>query len=256
MEGGKKTGLGSIFLVLFVDLIGFSIVFPLFPEMMRWYGDQSGSLLALLMQPVDALFPGVDPLQRAALFGGLLGALYAGLQFIAAPFWGRMSDRYGRRPILLVSLVGSLVANLLWVFSGSFSVLLLSRLLAGAMTGNIAVANAAVADVTTSANRSKGMAAVGMAFGLGFILGPAMGGWLGHIRLDQALPALVHGGSIPSRLRLWSRLAWRWSICCGLLWPSARRYLWNVVASRATRGRSIRWPSSATTCRHACMPST
>ena len=144
VDRGPRTGLGAIFLVLFVDLIGFSIVFPLFPEMLAWYGAQEGGLLALLMRPVDALFPGVDPMQRAALFGGLLGALYAGLQFVAAPFWGRMSDRHGRRPILLVSLTGSLAANLLWVFSADFALLLASRLLAGAMTGNVAVANAAV----------------------------------------------------------------------------------------------------------------
>lgn len=183
MKNGR-TGLGAIFLVLFVDLIGFSVVFPLFPEMLKWYGEQPGGLLALMLQPIDAFFPGVEPMQRAALFGGLLGAMYASLQFVAAPFWGRMSDRHGRRPILLVSLVGSLAANLLWVFSGDFTLLVVSRLLAGAMTGNVAVANAAVADITTEANRSKGMAAVGMAFGLGFIMGPALGGWLGGIRID------------------------------------------------------------------------
>lgn len=193
----RPSGLGAIFLVLFVDLIGFSIVFPLFPAMLEWYAAQDGGLLHLLMRPVDTLFPGVDPWQRAALFGGLLGAAYASLQFVAAPFWGRLSDRYGRRPILLVSLTGSLLSNLLWVFSGDFSILLLSRLLAGAMTGNIAVANAAVADVTTAENRSRGMAAVGMAFGLGFILGPAIGGQLAALRLDQLLPDLVPFGLNP-----------------------------------------------------------
>jgi MFS family permease len=198
MTSDKRTpGLGSIFLVLFVDLIGFSVVFPLFPQMLSWYGAQPGGLLATLMQPIDAMFPGVDPIQRAALFGGLLGAMYASLQFVAAPFWGRMSDRHGRRPILLVSLAGSLAANLLWVFSGDFTVLIVSRLLAGAMTGNVAVANAAVADITTPANRSRGMAAVGMAFGLGFILGPAIGGQLGELRIDTALPALIPWGLNP-----------------------------------------------------------
>jgi len=190
-DAPRRTGLGAIFLVLFVDLIGFGVVFPLFPAMLTWYGAQEGGLLTLLMRPIDHVFPGVEPMQRAALFGGLLGAIYAGLQFVASPFWGRMSDRYGRRPILLVSLSGSLLANLLWVFSADFSLLLLSRLLAGAMTGNVSVANAAVADITTEANRSKGMAAVGMAFGLGFILGPALGGWLGGIRIDGAgIPGL------------------------------------------------------------------
>lgn len=193
----RPVGLGAIFLVLFVDLIGFSLVFPLFPAMLEWYAEQPGGLLALLMHPVDALFPGVDPWQRAALFGGLLGAAYATLQFVAAPFWGRLSDRHGRRPILLVSLAGSFLSNLIWVFAGDFTVLLLSRLLAGAMTGNVAVANAAVADITTAENRSRGMAAVGMAFGLGFILGPALGGQLAALRLDQALPALVGWGLNP-----------------------------------------------------------
>jgi MFS family permease len=191
------SGLGSVFLVLFVDLIGFSLVFPLFPGMLTWYADQDGGLLAWLMRPVDHFFPGVDPWQRAALFGGLLGAVYAMLQFVAAPFWGRLSDRYGRRPILLVSLAGSFISNLIWVFAGDFSVLVLSRILAGAMTGNVAVANAAVADLTTAENRSRGMAAVGMAFGLGFILGPALGGQLAAVRLDLWLPSLVPLGLNP-----------------------------------------------------------
>lgn len=185
-----RGGLGAIFLVLFVDLIGFSIVFPLFPGMLEWYAAADHGLLAWLMRPVDHLFPGVDPWQRAALFGGLLGAAYAALQFVASPMWGRLSDHHGRRPILLVSLTGSLLSNLLWVFAGDFTLLLLSRLLAGAMTGNIAVANAVVADLTTDANRSRGMAAVGMAFGLGFILGPALGGQLAALRLDLLLPGL------------------------------------------------------------------
>ena len=193
----KGSGLGAVFLVLFVDLIGFSLVFPLFPGMLTWYADQDGGLLAWLMRPVDHFFPGVDPWQRAALFGGLLGAVYAMLQFVAAPFWGRLSDRYGRRPILLVSLVGSFLSNLIWVFAGDFAVLVLSRILAGAMTGNVAVANAAVADLTTAENRSRGMAAVGMAFGLGFILGPALGGQLAAVRLDLWLPSLVPFGLNP-----------------------------------------------------------
>lgn len=194
---GRKTGLGSIFLVLFVDLIGFSIVFPLYAVMLDWYGSQGSGLLGSMMGFVESIFPGGEHWQRAALFGGLLGAMYAGLQFVAAPFWGRMSDRHGRRPILLISLCGSFAANLLWVFSADFGLLLVSRLLAGVMTGNVAVANAAVADITTEQNRSKGMAAVGMAFGLGFIMGPAIGGLLSAVRLDHALPALVPYGINP-----------------------------------------------------------
>lgn len=191
----RRTGLGAIFLVLFVDLIGFGIVFPLYADMLDWYAGHG--FLAWMMRQVDAIAPGVPHWQRAALFGGLIGALYSGLQFVASPFWGRMSDRFGRRPILLVSLCGSLFANLLWVFSADFGLLLLSRLLAGAMTGNVAVANAAVADITTEQNRSRGMAAVGMAFGLGFILGPAIGGFLAKLRPDQWWPAATAYGINP-----------------------------------------------------------
>jgi MFS family permease len=191
----RTTGLGSIFLVLFVDLVSFGIVFPLYAKMLEWYAGHG--ILAWLMHGASALVPAAEPWQQAALFGGILGAIYSGLQFIAAPLWGRMSDRYGRRPILLVSLIGSFLANLLWVFSADFGLLLLSRILAGMMTGNVAVANAAVADITTEQNRSRGMAAVGMAFGLGFILGPAIGGFLAELRPDLWWPASTAYGINP-----------------------------------------------------------
>ncbi|MCX8039866.1 MAG: MFS transporter [Planctomycetota bacterium] len=215
-ERGRLT---AVFLVLFVDLVGFSIVFPLFPAMLAWYSERSGDVLHRWMAPLAAVFPDSDPWQRAALFGGLLGALYAGLQFLAAPLWGRWSDRRGRRPVLLWSLAGSLLANALWVFASDFLLLALSRIIAGAMTGNVAVAQAAVSDLTDSAGRSRGMAIVGMAFGLGFIIGPALGGWLGGWRLDHLpLPGL-HPFSVPA-------LA-----ACAL---SAINLLWVALAFRET----------------------
>lgn len=216
MSGGRGR-LAAVFLVLFVDLVGFSIVFPLFPAMLAWYGAQDGDLLQRLMRPLAAWFPASDPWQRAALFGGLLGALYAGLQFIAAPLWGRWSDRCGRRPVLLWSLSGTLIANLLWIFAADFATLLVSRIVAGAMTGNVAVAQAAVSDITDQRSRGRGMAVVGMAFGLGFILGPALGGWLGSWRIDGlGLPGL-HPFSVPALAAtvlaavnlLWVALAFR-----------------------------------------------
>ncbi len=168
--------LGIVFLVLFLDLVGFSIVFPLFAELMKHYAGQDSGLFRLAVDHLEQLFPHADADQQAALFGGLLTGLYAGIQFIAAPIWGRMSDRIGRRPIILLSLVGSALAYLLWIFSASFELFVLSRIIAGVMSGNVSVANAAVSDVTSKENRSKGMAAVGMAFGLGFVFGPAIGG--------------------------------------------------------------------------------
>ncbi len=185
---GAKTSLGVIFLVLLLDLIGFSIVFPLVAEMLTYYSAHDGGILAAAMARVDALFPGSSAIQRAAFFGGLIGAVYSLLQFIAAPWWGRISDRYGRRPVLLASLAGTLIAYGLWVLSGSFTTFLWSRLLAGLMSGNTAVASAAISDLSTPAQRAKSMALVGIAFGLGFILGPAIGGIA-----YEYLPHLDHG---------------------------------------------------------------
>ena len=195
--GVRSTGI--IFLVLFLDLIGFSIVFPLFAEMLKFYGGQHGGLLSQGMDALQALLPGTDPGQRAALFGGVMGGLYAGLQFIAAPWWGRLSDRIGRRPVILWSLTGSVVAYGMWIFAGDFSVFVISRIIAGVMSGNVSAANAAMADITTPETRGKGMAFVGMAFGLGFICGPALGGLTSHLTFSStayglnpfSVPALI-----------------------------------------------------------------
>jgi MFS family permease len=112
------------------------------------------------------------------LFGGLLGALYSLLQFVAAPLWGGISDRVGRRPVLLISVFGLLISYILWIFSGSFTVLIIARALGGLMSGNLSIASAVVSDITDEKNRSKGMAVIGIAFAMGFIFGPALGGIL------------------------------------------------------------------------------
>jgi MFS family permease len=188
VDNAPRTSMGVIFLVLFLDLVGFGILFPLYPRMLDHYLHTEPGVLASVMAWVDASFPAATPLQRSALFGGLLSGVYSLLQFIAAPLWGRVSDRFGRRPILLLSLCGSVVAYTMWMVAGSFTVLLVSRLLAGVVGGAAVMASAAVADTTpTPASRAKGMALVGMAFGLGFILGPVIGGLSADesIRIDQ-----------------------------------------------------------------------
>lgn len=211
------TSLGVVFLVLFIDLVGFSIVFPLYGDMLSYYAAHDQGLLKWAMDGVYRLFPVTDHWQKAALFGGLIGAAYSTLQFIAAPYWGRLSDRIGRRPVLLASIAGNTVAYAIWFVAGNFTVLLVSRLLAGVMTGNIATANAAVADVTTPETRARGMGMIGMAFGLGFILGPALGGLSTLVpRLDDhpALAALgVNPFSVPALIALSLsalNLVWAW----------------------------------------------
>jgi MFS family permease len=175
----NKRTIGIIWLTVFIDLVGFSIIFPIFPAMLDWYlpREGDGSFLSGLIQLLTQLTSGENQtFLVTVLFGGLLGSLYSLLQFIASPVWGRLSDRHGRRPVLLLTTAGTALSYLLWIFAGSFWILVISRILAGMMAGNIAVATASIADLTTTRSRSKGMALIGVAFGLGFILGPAIGG--------------------------------------------------------------------------------
>lgn len=143
----------TLFLIVFVDLVGFGLIIPLLP----FYAEAFAASPAMV---------------------GVLMATYSLAQFIAAPAWGRLSDRFGRRPILLISLVGATVAYVGLAFADTLAMLFLARTVGGLMAGNIATAFAYVADVTTPANRAKGMGLVGAAFGLGFIFGPAIGGVL------------------------------------------------------------------------------
>lgn len=147
-----RAALGLIFLTVFIDLIGFGIIIPVLPT----YAQQ---------------------LHADEWTVGWLIASYSIMQFICTPFWGRLSDKVGRRPILLASLAASAAGYLIWGFSSTLIALFASRIVAGAGNANIAVAQAYVSDVTTEENRAKGMGMVGAAFGLGFVLGPAIGGF-------------------------------------------------------------------------------
>jgi MFS family permease len=175
----SRRAIGIVWLTIFIDLVGFSVIFPIFPAMLEWYlpREASGSFLHDLIRAFESLTQGANQeFLVAVLFGGFLGSLYSVLQFFASPFWGRLSDRIGRRRVLLITTTGTALSYLLWIYSGSFWVLVLSRLLGGVMSGNLAVATASIADLTDTRGRSRGMALVGVAFGLGFILGPAIGG--------------------------------------------------------------------------------
>ena len=181
----KKPTLFIVFLTVFIDVVGFSIVFPLFPAMLDHYltleGDGSlvGSLVAWLKSFAGGDTNAVEKpgWPVATLFGGVVGSLYGFLQFVFAPIWGAYSDRHGRRPTLIFTLGGIVLANLIWVFAGSFALLVLGRALGGIMAGNISTASAVAADITTGKNRASGMIIIGVALGLGFILGPAIGGF-------------------------------------------------------------------------------
>jgi len=146
-----KMALLLIFLTVFIDLVGFGIIIPVLPTYAVKFGAD-------------------------ATMVGILLASYSLMQFFFTPFWGRLSDKVGRRPILLTSLLASAIGYLIWGFSASLPMLFLSRLVAGFGNANLAVAQAYISDVTTEENRAKGMGLIGAAFGLGFVLGPAIGG--------------------------------------------------------------------------------
>ena len=187
----ERGGLGVILLTVFLDLVGFSIIFPLFPEMLEHYValEGSDSLVGQLVSTLAALAPEGEQqaFYTVVLFGGLIGSIYSLLTFVAAPLWGALSDRIGRRRVLVVTVSATALSYVVWFFAGSFLVLVLARVIGGLASGNLSVATAAVSDVTTAKNRAKGMGMLGAAFGLGFIIGPTMGAVLSLARIDTWL---------------------------------------------------------------------
>lgn len=180
----RPLSLGVIFLTLYIDLIGFSIVFPLMPDLIAHYlkVDGQSGLLGSLLALSDAVAGrlNMDHNFAAVLFGGIVSSIFSIAQFLFAPLWGALSDRIGRRPVLLWTVAGTTAGYALWALSGSFWLFVLSRLLCGAFGGNLSVATAAVADVTTREERSKAMGLVGAAFGLGLVTGPSIGALAMH----------------------------------------------------------------------------
>lgn len=205
----RPLSLGVIFLTLYIDLIGFSIIFPLGPDLLEYYLKIEGRTGALgwLVAQTDALAQAFGIANYApVLFGGVLASVFSILQFVFAPFWGAVSDRRGRRGVLLLTVAGTAFGYLIWVCSGSFWLFLLSRIVSGGFSGNLSVATAAVADVTTREERSKAMGLVGAAFGLGLVTGPTLGALTVHFDLVARFPGLARFGfnpfSVPALLAL------------------------------------------------------
>lgn len=151
--------LGLVFLTVFLDMVGFSIIFPLFPEMLEWYvgKEGDGSAVGRLAASLAGMV-GDDDFAVIVLFGGILGSLYSGAQFLFAPIWGAVSDRIGRRPTILVTLLGTALSYLVWFFAGTFWLLVFARLFGGVMAGNISTASAAVADTHKGSDRARAWA--------------------------------------------------------------------------------------------------
>jgi MFS transporter, DHA1 family, tetracycline resistance protein len=158
MKNGRRPSLGAIFLTVTLDLLGFGLVMPFLAEEAR------------------------TTFHSTAFVGTLLSAVYSLMQFFFVPVWGRLSDRVGRRPVLLWSIAATALSmgglGLGLAFGNSIAWLFAARVFSGIATANLGTASAYIADVTKPEERARGMALIGMAFGLGFILGPAVGGAL------------------------------------------------------------------------------
>lgn len=159
--------LAVVFLTVAIDLIGFGLIIPILSLYARSFG--AGGVMI-----------------------GVLFASYSLMQFLFAPAWGRLSDRIGRRPVLLYSIAGNTVALLVMALAGNLWTLLAARILGGICSANISVASAYVADVTTTENRAKGMGLIGAAFGIGFVVGPFLSGEVAHFGYHA--PPLVAAG--------------------------------------------------------------
>jgi DHA1 family tetracycline resistance protein-like MFS transporter len=159
-----RSAIPTVVATVFVDVIGFAMILPLLPS----YAARFGASPFLI---------------------GVIVASYSAMQFVFAPLWGRVSDRWGRRPVLLLGLAGSVASYLMFAVADGFVLLLLSRLLDGGSGATINVAQAYLADETTRERRTRAMGIVGAAFGLGFIVGPILGGITSAV--DPSLPGFV-----------------------------------------------------------------
>jgi MFS family permease len=164
----KRSPLAVLFLTVFVDLLGFGIVIPILPTYAVTFG-------------------------ASAQLVTLLGAVYSATQLLFAPLWGRLSDRVGRRPIIVLSALGSAGAYLCFGLAESLALLFVARAVGGACGANISAAQAYIADVTGPEDRARGMSIIGAGFGLGFTFGPALGG-LGAHALGASAPFFIAAG--------------------------------------------------------------
>jgi DHA1 family tetracycline resistance protein-like MFS transporter len=183
----------AIFLTVFVDLLGFGIVIPILPLYAQAIADHPSHWMESVNRLIGLGGAGTTP---GAFWAGVVFLSYSVMQFIASPILGRVSDLIGRKPVLWISLIGSAIGYLMLALTSQFEWMLAARILDGITGGNISVAQAAMADSSTPEERSKVMGMIGAAFGLGFVLGPAMAGVLSGSAFGHQLLA-THGWHLP-----------------------------------------------------------
>ncbi|TLP80789.1 TCR/Tet family MFS transporter [Maribacter sp. ACAM166] len=168
----KKTALLFIFITILVDVIGIGIILPIIPDLIMELTGEGNHM--------------------AIIYGMWLTTAFAGMQFLFSPVLGEISDRYGRRPILLLALLGLSIDYMIHAWAPTIAWLFLGRFLAGITGASFTVASAYIADVSTKENKAKNFGLIGAAFGVGFIIGPGIGGYFGEINIR--LPFYIAAG--------------------------------------------------------------
>ncbi|KAM6930852.1 major facilitator superfamily domain-containing protein 10-like [Xenentodon cancila] len=183
-DGGSFSSkvIGTVFIILLLDLLGFTLILPLLPSILDHYA-QTGDVTYQSMQAVVDWFRELVgiPLEKkynSVLFGGLTGSLFSLLQFLSSPVTGALSDHHGRRPLLILTTLGLMSSYAVWAVSRSFGMFLLFRVIGGICKGNISLCTAIVADLPCPRARNRGMVMIGIAFSLGFTVGPLMGAYV------------------------------------------------------------------------------
>uniref|UniRef100_A0A671UG44 Major facilitator superfamily domain-containing protein 10 n=2 Tax=Sparus aurata TaxID=8175 RepID=A0A671UG44_SPAAU len=182
-DGGSFSSkvINIVFIILLLDLLGFTLILPLLPSILDHYAQTGDAVYQSLQSVVDWFREAVGiPLEKkynTVLFGGLIGSLFSLLQFLMSPLTGALSDRHGRRPMLLLTTLGLMSSYAVWAVSRSFSMFLLFRVIGGICKGNVSLCTAIVADLPCPKARNRGMAMIGIAFSLGFTVGPLMGAY-------------------------------------------------------------------------------
>ncbi len=173
MATNRKAAMGFIFITLLIDVTGFGLIIPVMPKL------------------IEQLL-GVSDISKASEYGGWLTFAFAAMQFLFAPVLGNLSDKYGRRPVLLFSLFGFGIDYIFLSFAPTIAWLFVGRMIAGVTGASFTTASAYIADISTPENRAQNFGMIGAAFGLGFILGPLIGGLLGE--LGARVPFMVAAG--------------------------------------------------------------
>ncbi|XP_003705957.1 major facilitator superfamily domain-containing protein rtet [Megachile rotundata] len=181
----KDNTVQVVFISLLLDLLAFTMILPLLPALLDYYkeieNDQSMYFKILhYIQNTRKFFYAPDKVSTV-LYGGFLGSMYSFLQFLGSPIVGALSDIYGRKPLMMFCLIGITMSYLLWALSFNFTIFVLARFVGGISKGNVSLSMAIISDVTSPKTRGKAMALVGIAFSIGFVVGPMIGAFFAWI---------------------------------------------------------------------------